>query len=440
MDRMRRQNQPVQPRPQQPPVRPAPYDQSSGQADPGWWRRGGTMGGGWSAPRGVPSGGGWGGGMGGGWGGGLGQRSFGVWDGVFLWFLLSNLARAGSTDFFHNHQDDPGYREWRQEAERRAQTDAETRARLDELDRRLAERQGQPRDPNYLPPDVPADVAMAPRPDARTPSTAAPPPAASPPEAVSDAGGLSPLTLLVLLGGGGALFLLARRRRQAATAGQAAAPSGSPATGRPMPDIHSAAPRFRVGMTITCDPTPFLLGAGALQVPVPAFAESNPQVSIQAVGRIREGSEELARLYLPDGRGLFQLHADARGQIEECRYFGLLDEVVPADEAEWAAWLDPQQGMIGWPEFQTKNGKLYARLWAPGEGPVPPRLMTERIESLEGIRQVQSRAMLYAAPTGIAAPGPETEYILVSAQEEGGRAWVEIRAGIDINPASLSLV
>ncbi len=96
--------------------------------------------------------------------------------------------------------------------------------------------------------------------------------------------------------------------------------------------------------------------------------------------------------------------------------------------------------MIGWPEFQTKNGKLYARLWAPGDGPVPPRLMVERIESLEGTREVQSRAMLYAAPTGIAAPGPETEYILVSAQQDGGRAWVEIRAGIDINPASLSLV
>jgi hypothetical protein len=47
--------------------------------------------------------------------------------------------------------------------------------------------------------------------------------------------------------------------------------------------------------------------------------------------------------------------------------------------------------------------------------------------------------MLYAAGTGQAAPAPATEYILVSAVEEGGRAWVEIRAGIDINPASLSL-
>ena len=47
--------------------------------------------------------------------------------------------------------------------------------------------------------------------------------------------------------------------------------------------------------------------------------------------------------------------------------------------------------------------------------------------------------MLYAAPTGLADPAPHTEYILVSAVEAGGRAWVEIAAGIDVNPAMLSL-
>jgi len=47
--------------------------------------------------------------------------------------------------------------------------------------------------------------------------------------------------------------------------------------------------------------------------------------------------------------------------------------------------------------------------------------------------------MLYAAPTGIAPPGPSTEYILVAAIENGNQAWVAIAAGIDINPATLSL-
>ena len=47
--------------------------------------------------------------------------------------------------------------------------------------------------------------------------------------------------------------------------------------------------------------------------------------------------------------------------------------------------------------------------------------------------------MLYGAPTGLDAPAPGTEYILVSAVEEGSRAWVEVRAGIDVNPATLQI-
>ena len=205
-----------------------------------------------------------------------------------------------------------------------------------------------------------------------------------------------------------------------------------------MPDF-SAPPRFRLGMTLINDPTPFLLGGGALKATPPGLDQSGAQVSVQAIGRIREGGEELTRLYLPDGRGLYQIHLDARGQADECRYFSLLDEVTPADEAEWNVWLDPAEGMIGWPEFQTKDGKLYARAWAPGEGKVPPRPMVERIERLSGSQERRLQAMLYAAATGAAPPAPEVEYILVSAIEEAGRAWVEIRAGIDINPASLGL-
>ena len=48
-------------------------------------------------------------------------------------------------------------------------------------------------------------------------------------------------------------------------------------------------------------------------------------------------------------------------------------------------------------------------------------------------------AMLYGGPTGAAPPAPDTEYILVAAIEEGGQAWVEIHAGIDVNPAALTL-
>ncbi|MGK7871066.1 DUF2491 family protein [Falsiroseomonas sp. E2-1-a20] len=348
---------------------------------------------------------------------------------MFLAFLLNNLSRPGATDFFHNHRDDAGTREFRAEAARQAQQDPALRQRLDELDRRLAERQDQPRDPSYLPPDVPPDVALAPRDDARTPTISV----------AEEAGGFGLILPVILVGGG---LLLFRMRRQRA-AQPAPDPAGTiPRTGSARPPApagrggdFSAAPSFRVGMTVTCDPTPFLLAGDTLKVPPPTVGRT----SIEAVGRIREGQEELTRLYLPGQRSFFQIYVDASGTVQDCRYFAIIDEVVPADEAEWALWLAPQEGMIGWPEFQIKDGKTYARHWAPGAGPVEPRAMPEAIEELGGTRQRQAQAMLYAAPTGAAAPAPQAEYILVVAVEEAGRAWVEIRAGIDINPTSLAL-
>jgi hypothetical protein len=60
------------------------------------------------------------------------------------------------------------------------------------------------------------------------------------------------------------------------------------------------------------------------------------------------------------------------GMPDECRYFSLLDQITPASQDEWGFWLDPAQGMIGWPQFQTKDGKLYDRVWAPGGPRVAP--------------------------------------------------------------------
>ena len=92
-------------------------------------------------------------------------------------------------------------------------------------------------------------------------------------------------------------------------------------------------------------------------------------ISVEAVGLLRDGAVLLHRLYLPGGKAFFQLHLGAGGQPDECRYFSRLDEVTPADGQEWGAWLDPAEGMIGWPSFQTKDGKMYGRVWAPSDRP-----------------------------------------------------------------------
>ena len=194
--------------------------------------------------------------------------------------------------------------------------------------------------------------------------------------------------------------------------------------------------QFRIGMTLSVDPTPFILAGNKLKLPQPGGAGG--QVSVSSIGRVTSDGTRLLRLYLPDGN-LVQLHQDASGAPDECRLFGSIDEVAPADAGEWGAWLDADEGMIGWPAFQTKDGKTYTRAWVPGEARVEPRALSETIEDLNGSRTVQSQAMLYAAPTGAPDPAPQVEYVMVSAIQDGARAWVDIRAGIDLNPATLQL-
>jgi hypothetical protein len=162
-------------------------------------------------------------------------------------------------------------------------------------------------------------------------------------------------------------------------------------------------------------------------------------ISVEAVGLLDDAGVRLHRLYLPGGTAFFQLHLGPDGAPDECRYFSRLDEIRPASQAEWGEWLDPAQGMIGWPAFQTKDGKTYDRAWAPGQTRVPPRPQTETVQALAGTRQRQLQAMLYGAATGAAPPAPSSEYVMVAAVDDAGQAWVEIHAGIDVNPASLTL-
>jgi hypothetical protein len=313
---------------------------------------------------------------------------------VALWAALNSLSSPNSVQYFHNYQNDPGYMQWRREADREAGHNPVVAAKLDQLDAQLAQIEGQPRNP--------AAASPAPR------------------------GGSGFIWPVIFIGIVILLLLWLWRRRIA-----------QPATAAAVPGLTgSAATRFRVGMTMPVDPSPFLLAAGLTKVQP---LEGSGMISVEVVGLLREGSVLLHRLYLPGGKAFFQLHLGADGQPDECRYFSRLDEVTPADSQEWGLWLDPAEGMIGWPSFQTKDGKMYGRVWAPGNSRVPPRKMEETLQYVDHVEQRQLQMMLYGGPTGGTPPAPQTEYILVSAIEATGQAWVEIDAGIDINPAGLTL-
>ena len=316
---------------------------------------------------------------------------------VALWAALNSLSSSNSVQYFHNYQNDPGYMQWRREADREAGHSPTVAAKLDQLDARLAQMEGQPRNPS-------------------TASTA--------PTSPAPRGGSGFIWPVLFIGIVILLLLWLWRRRMAHPAAAAPGLTGSAAT------------RLRVGMTMPVDPSPFLLAAGLTKVQPP---EGSGMISVEVVGLLREGSVVLHRLYLPGGKAFFQLHLGADGQPDECRYFSRLDEVTPTDNQEWGLWLDPAEGMIGWPSFQTKDGKMYGRVWAPGNSRVPPRKMEETLQYVDRTEQRQLQIMLYGGPTGGTPPAPETEYILVSAIEATDQAWVEIDAGIDINPAGLTL-
>jgi hypothetical protein len=390
-----------QPPPPQPDRRP-----STGYADP--WGDAGNR---------RPQTGGWGGGVAPGYGnggwytGGRGYppyvptQHFGMWDGLMLWGLLNTLSQPGRSQFFYSNQNDPGYQQWRTQMNAAAAQDPAIREKLDDLDKQVAQLQGQPKTPGVLPPGAANAGATQ--------------------KGAQDMEGDDMVFVVLALGAGlFALFWFWRRQR------------GQPAGGVQMPAISgSARTRFRVGMTFPVDPTPFVLAA--LKTKVTGI--DGEMANVEAVGVLMDGSIPLNRLYLPKRSNFFQLHLSRDGNPDECRYFSKLDEVSPASQEEWGVWLDPAQGLIGWPQFQTKDGKAYDRVWSPGGSRIPPRDLAETIQDLAGTTSRTLHAMLYGAPTGAVPPAPQTEYILVVAVEDRGQAWVEIHAGIDINPASLTL-
>ncbi|HEY7491155.1 MAG TPA: DUF2491 domain-containing protein, partial [Candidatus Tectomicrobia bacterium] len=265
---------------------------------------------------------------------------FGGWDAMFVWYLLSTLSQPGHADFFHHHATDPGYTAWRAEAERLAVADPAVRQKLAELDARLTTMQEQPRSRDYLPPDTPPTIALADR------------------EADDSGSGLGFILLLVLIGV--VVWFAWRRlgagRRERAAGGASGQPSGTSYR----PDW------FRVGMTFPVDPSPFILAANMTHVQAPEGATASGLISVEAVGEVSTDGVRWHRLYLPGGQCFFQVHLDAEGQPDECRYFSRFDEIVPAGPDEWAFWLDAAEGAIGWPEFQTKDGKVYTRVWSQG--------------------------------------------------------------------------
>lgn len=86
---------------------------------------------------------------------------FGMWDAMVWWMVLDNLGSRNSYAMAYHHADDPGYQQWRQEADRLAEDDAVLKGKLTELDARVATLDGTPVRADYLPKGMPPEVALS---------------------------------------------------------------------------------------------------------------------------------------------------------------------------------------------------------------------------------------------------------------------------------------
>src|SRR5215813_11532361 len=128
----------------------------------------------------------------GGWGGGyapgytVSTPRFEAWNALLAWSLLNSLSRPQAVNYFQDYRNDPGYAQWRAEAERKAASDPAVAQKLAELDGLMGQAKAQPTAPRTTTPD---------------------------------GGGGGWLFIVIIVGGAILLVLYLMRRRAAAVAG-----------------------------------------------------------------------------------------------------------------------------------------------------------------------------------------------------------------------------
>jgi TRAP transporter TAXI family solute receptor len=87
--------------------------------------------------------------------------SFGMFDTLFLFWMLDHMSNKNVAATAYNHSNDPGFQKWRQEVETMSKDNADLKAKLAEMDKQIKSMDGTPKDPGYLPKGVPPEVALS---------------------------------------------------------------------------------------------------------------------------------------------------------------------------------------------------------------------------------------------------------------------------------------
>jgi TRAP transporter TAXI family solute receptor len=87
--------------------------------------------------------------------------SFGMFDSLFLFWMLNNIGNKNVAATAYHHAEDPGFQKWRQDVEELSKNNADLKNKLAEMDKQVKAMQGTPKDAAYLPKGVTTDVALA---------------------------------------------------------------------------------------------------------------------------------------------------------------------------------------------------------------------------------------------------------------------------------------
>ena len=86
---------------------------------------------------------------------------YGLYDVVFLAFMLDHIAEQQYALMCYNHMNETAFVQWRHDMDRLAIENADLRTRLAAMDRQVAGLQGRPVDPSYVPADA-QDIVLSP--------------------------------------------------------------------------------------------------------------------------------------------------------------------------------------------------------------------------------------------------------------------------------------
>lgn len=88
------------------------------------------------------------------------NSSYGGYDGLLFWMMLDSMGDMAMMSALYNQSNQPGFAEWKAEAEKQAKTDEKVAKQLEEMNAKLAAMEGE-KDPSKLPEGMLPDVALA---------------------------------------------------------------------------------------------------------------------------------------------------------------------------------------------------------------------------------------------------------------------------------------